>query len=339
MSNVIVNASGAKHGGAREILCSFLQSLPLEGEDVYYVFCPEVSDFSSLSGNIKFVECRTDGLRTFLFSVVFIFFYVLSLRAKKVISFNNVNCIFAPSLVTYFHQEKAITGRGIRFSLIRIAVRLISRGEFVVQSERVKREFLAEFSVKPARVHVKWPGVRRIPNLNRDQAWDHLSKSRLSSRVAALPEKRLAILPVYDPGSTHKDFIFFSKVKSYLNSAGVVTISLCPPGSDVADVDLGKVSAEELDWIYLCCDYMVVISIHETLCLPIFEFAQTSRVILARNSPFIVDFNRLYADWLVNLKILDSDFGGGQILKYIESPARPVKKSTVDEMCRGDWGL
>lgn len=338
METIIVNASAAKSGGAREILRAFLKNGIVSGND-YYVFCPYIEEFAGAPDNVIFKEVSTSGLKTFLFSILFVYYFVFLLKASKVVSFNNVNCAFKSGIVTYFHQEKALNGSGLRYLLIRLGVRLSKRGRFIVQSDRVKRELARKIGVDEKKIEVLWPGVRRLPSYTRFEALKIIDKQHVQDVLQKISHRDIAIFPVYDPHATHKDFDFIKRIKCALNSVGIVTVSLCPKGSNIADLDLGEVAPHELDAIYTLCKYMVISSKFETLCLPMFEFAQTGRLILARRADFIDDFVNRYPGWLCNLKLLDSSFDVDKVLTLLDEAKRPLSQSEIDLMCRGEWTL
>lgn len=338
MARVIVNASAAKTGGAREILRSFLREAEGSGH-YYYVLCPSPSEFVGDSSNVKFCEIETSGFLTYFFSVFLVFFYCFRFCSFTVLSLNNVNCPLVPKKITYFHQEKAVAGRSLRFFLVRLAVRLSFGAVYVVQTQRVK-SLLHEFlGVDNDRILVRWPGVRRVMNFNGDEASSVLRSSGLVSISDLFKSAKVALLPVYDASSNHKDFIFFSKLKSELNARGVVTISLCAPGSNVADFDLGIQSREVMDALYCLCDYMVVISKQETLCLPIFEFIQTGKPVVCRDADYIRDLTASFPDWLSSVQILKSGFNGWEVDRFVSTERNPLSADLVRDVCRGNWTL
>lgn len=338
MATVLVNASAAKKGGAREILVRFLESILPDG-NVYYVLCPAPHEFGDFSVNVKFIEFETRGIVTYFFSIFFVYYFCFRLRACLVFSFNNINCYYGSNSVTYFHQEKALRSKNLRFLLIRLGVRLGARGSFIVQSDRVKAQFVSVFKFRPDRVAVKWPGLRKLKCITPELAKKALLSRRFHFFEENVAQQKYAILPVYDPFSVHKDFSFFRNLKNILNKQGFLTISLCPPNSKVADYDLGLMSASDLDMLYAASDVMILISMQETLCLPLFEFARLGRPVLVRDAQYAADFKNKYPDWLRNVTLIPVDFEDDLVVKLIHDESIPLDCGMVDLMSKGNWDI
>ena len=87
----LINASGAKGGGAREILRSLIAHLP---EKNCVVACPKIAEFETDHPRIKFVQVETDGWR----SAVFTLFGAARLAKRNdcqtILSLMNFNVVF-----------------------------------------------------------------------------------------------------------------------------------------------------------------------------------------------------------------------------------------------------
>jgi len=134
---------------------------------------------------------------------------------------------------------------------------------------------------------VKWPGVREVELVDKKSSILYLNSIFPCSFEFS---QNYCLFPLYSSDSSHKDYVFLSRLRLLLNASGWLTVSLCPTDSNVADVNLGMVTPDVMDALYSCCDVMVIPSRQETLCLPLFEFLQTGKKIFCREADYIKDF-------------------------------------------------
>lgn len=335
---IVVNASAAKHGGAREIIRRYAFSISQEkNADVFYLVCPGAGEFSDLP-NIVPIEMSTSGIWTYLFSIIGVYFFVLKFGASKIVSFNNVNLLASlVDCVTYFHQEKIFSGKGGRFFLLRFAIKANRKQKFIVQSDRIKARLHQELGVCLSSVCVKWPGVRKVALRSKSEAFGFL-KDRFPEFAQLSEDAIFVIFPIYSSRSEHKDYAFLEAVKSRLGRLEVLTISLCPSDSEVADINLNRVEPAVMDALYSISSGMVVSSKHETLCLPLFEYIQTGRKIICRSAPFVNDFKARHPLWLKSVSIFPPDeafewLGDGFFVQ-------PTADSQVSkDLLAGDWDI
>ena len=111
MAQTIVNACGAKVGGARTILRQLVRHIPGPG---YVVACPNTSELRPLCPSAEFVEVQTNGLSSLRFTL----FGAAKLGRVKgcntIVSLMNFNVLSTRfDRLTYFHQLKAVGGTGI----------------------------------------------------------------------------------------------------------------------------------------------------------------------------------------------------------------------------------
>jgi|GEM_PF-6294758 len=290
--------------------------------------------------NVKFISVSTKGILTYIFSVFFVYYYVFKFRIDSVLSLNNVN-IFTGNRFTYFHQEKAISGSGIRFFLIRSNLSYQARvksGVIVVQSQRIKSRLIDELAIDAKRIIVRWPGVRSVRTEKQCDAKEELQNYLPWTFFEDIQSKKLAILPIYDAFSAHKDYEFFHRLHPILVKKGYIVISLCPKNSGVGDYSVGLVPKSIIDELYAISDLMILISKEETLCLPLFEFVQTGKPILARKAPYLDDFRVRYSKWLNNVIPIEPSASQACVERAIDSVSSvPISDASMSMLNNGNW--
>jgi hypothetical protein len=273
---IVINASAAKYGGAKTIVDSFINWISdCDPHSSFVLLAPEKPDF--LPSNVTFVQKETSGLSTLLFSCIGIFWYCLKHRASHCISFNNVNLVLPLcNRITYFHQAKVFTEKSLRFRLIATAIHLLRHSTIVIQSPLIQQRFVEKFS-DSYQYLVKWPGIK--PESATDNPLNLLAK------VGA---EKWVLWPVTDPYVSQKNLVWLTQHKEWLvqNQIKILTTSSHPlelPNS----VALGKVSRAQMFDLYKRVDAVLIVSIEETLCLPIFEAASLGATVKVLRMPYI----------------------------------------------------
>lgn len=277
---VLINASAAKYGGAKAIVEKFVEETDFNSYDKVYLLAPEMLRVKN--DKVHKINIETTGIMTLLFSTLFVVYWVLKLKASKLISFNNLNLVIPiVDRVTYFHMPHTFYKKTLKHKIYRFVIsKLLDGTRFVVQTEFVKSEFLRVFGYKHS-LFVNWPGCQK-PKRNKEPM-------TLLSNVNTKNNKRLkCIIPIIDTNSVHKNFDFFVKrinEIAFLNIDFFITSDKGPELSSVSYI--GVQSREKLDDIYHEMDFMLFPSVFETVGLPIFEFSSLGKPVLVLNMPYL----------------------------------------------------
>lgn len=345
MKTIIINATGAKTGGAKQILLSCLISIDQDKSNInrYIVLSPlSQEDISFSNINIELIKLSTSSIWTYLFSTIFVFLYALRYKSRSIISFNNVNAFFLKKwfdLTTYFHQLKAIevSESGVRMNLIRMNLSLLKGTTIVVQSSFVKKKFQDYFGVNYD-VIVAWPGIRKI-----NQSLDSKYISDLINKIK-VEYQYVAVWPVSMVYSEHKGFRTLWSLSKELKKLNVAIII---PGY-LKDVDelpniftVGSLSSADLDVLYCKCDFMIFTSTFETLGLPIFEYIQLQKKSFVLNAPYLTPLRESYeiATKFIVAWDNEEDFFKKLELNYIASDDRKYEINIPNRYYFGDWGF
>lgn len=283
MKNIVVNASAAKGGGAEVIVRTFVDNIKVKEGYKYIIISP--IKFSDLPLNVHSIYLKTSGIGSIVFSTLGIFYFLAKFRAKKIISFNNINCIFFTNRgITYFHQLKALDNyRELKVKIYNFFIKkFLKKNYFIVQTEQVKMLFLKEYPMlKENQVLSSWPGFF-IPS----------SKGNMIKFKRKPTFKYVGVLPVsYE--SDHKNIDFLFTLESYFEKRGIHIITLLNQNTSRLRncrvfSNIGEILREDLFELYSECDFLIFTSKTETVGLPIFEFLQTGRPAFVLKAPYSV---------------------------------------------------
>jgi len=273
---IIINASAAKYGGAKTIIDSFIDWLGGSDRQTQFILlAPNKPD--DLPDNVEFYKKETSGISTLLFSCIGIFWFCLKYRATHCISFNNVNLVLPICLrITYFHQAKVFTEKSLRFRLIALAIHLLKGSTIVVQSPLIQQRFIEKFS-KHYKFLVKWPGIKSE------------FSSQLPVSINANEQSEIVVLwPVTDPNVSQKNLDWFYQNNEWLVANRIKLLVTSEQKLDLPNaIALGQISRSQLFDLYQRVDAVLIVSIEETLCLPIFEAASLGAKVIVLNMPYI----------------------------------------------------
>lgn len=272
---ILVNAASAKIGGARTIVESFYNAAR----------CCEEMDFIILAGfapprrlppHIEWIEMPVSGKRAAFFHLFAVLLHYYRFRCHKLLSFNNMNCLFLSHkrCITYFHQAKVLDRSlfEVKLGITRVYLKL-SRDKVIVQSPQIKDDFITMFRQRHP-ITVAWPGIL-VPK-------DIHPASRSSN---------ILLIPVASPESSHKNFNFIRQTAKALGPGWEVQVTAHPIIDDSASVDnirfIGPQSREDLFRLYGQVTCVMLASTHETLGLPIFEALAVNVPVVAFDAPYI----------------------------------------------------
>lgn len=272
---ILVNAASAKIGGARTIIESFYCAARHQ-EEMDFVILAGFAPPSGLPSHIEWIEMPISGARAAFFHLFSVLIYYHRFRCSRILSFNNMNCIFLgrDKCITYFHQAKVLD-RALSEVKLRVtrAYLEFSRDRVVVQSPQVRDDFVAMFGDRHP-ISIAWPGIS-VP--------EDVHKENRSPSIL--------LIPVTTPESSHKNFGFIRQTAELLGPAWEVQVTAQASTADAGGADnisfIGPQSREELFRLYRQAACVMLASTHETVGLPIFEALAVDTPVVAFDAPYI----------------------------------------------------
>ncbi|MCE7639644.1 hypothetical protein LZT07_20245 [Vibrio fluvialis] len=277
---IIVNASAAREGGALTILESFCRSIESTSER-YLILSPRKPNITA-NGNITWIRIETFGLGTLIFALLLVYYYVVKYNARKIISFSNLNVVLpVDEKVTYFHQLLVFKSSDFKFKIYRFLLRFFfqSKSTFIVQTNYVKSLFLS--TIPQCRsIEVRWPGI----DLSGD--FDFAQDVEIDIDIGSYD--RVFIFPVSDISLMHKNYMYLEGVHDEFKAKNILVLiptNVCTGLSNYHSIGYKSRS----DWLRLlkCCDGVIVTSLYETICLPIFESIVLNKISLVLKADYI----------------------------------------------------
>jgi len=269
MKKILINASASKIGGAKQIVEKFVRDYSNKSELI--VIGPKnlVLNLPKSQHIIK----ETSGIGTLFFSLFSIIWYILKLKPTHVFSFTNIN-VFYPKVnrITYFHQLKILTNNSLRFIIFRAVIRLflLENHTFYFQTSYVQDLFRSVFGKIDSKL--SWPGVS-IPPMFCPKPTSDPFKVLIPYGFAFLPQKNFKCI----------ENICWDELTD-IGSLNVVS-----EGSSLHKKInfIGNQSKSGMNNKYQESDILLVTSLEETVCLPIFEFACTGKPVVVLMAPYI----------------------------------------------------
>ncbi|MGR2836005.1 hypothetical protein ABMX86_20935 [Vibrio vulnificus] len=280
--NIFVNGSGAKQTGALSILEKYFSEYNLLQENHYYVaspfkptYCPE---------NVTWIKCSTNGLMTYLFAVVFCYYFVIRYRCDKIISFSNVNTIFPfPEKITYFHQSLIFSSVDFKFKILRFTIRFLNRknNTFIVQNEYIKNIFCETFGGRYG-LFVKWPGL------------NHEIKDEFNLDLGGEgSDFNYIVIPIIDLNDKNKNFTLALDIIRSCNDRPFLDFYVCSDDCDGIFKDItnlkfvGRKRQKDFYNLISRSSGVLICSLEETLCLPIFEAIALNKRVFVYERPYL----------------------------------------------------
>lgn len=321
---ILVNASGAKIGGAKTIIDTYLHWINENDSVQQYVFILGYKPSFKLNENIKVIYKPTSGIKTFIFSIFSIFIDVIKYKPDVLISFNNVNLLIPyVKRVTYFHQTKLFEPQfTIKKFLYDSAIKLLSSNTFITQSEFVKQRFLEKYP--SYNVVAKWPGFS-IPECKSGQV------SKLCNKLKKT-DNNILLVPITDIRMSHKniELIYqYAKKLSNLDVEIIITSQQFNYPSESNIHFVGSIDRGELFYLYQIVDGVLFPSNAETVGLPIFEAASSGLPVWVLSKQYSQHFYHQFNEPKNFILFRESEliqhlhFDG----RYTESPTTKYAKS------------
>ena len=298
---ILINGSAAKFGGAKTILETYVQWIREHDNSNEYIIVAGFANESDLPSNIRWVKKTTFGLASFLYTTLFIYFDIRRFSPDIIFSFNNINFLFSGvRRITYFHQLMMFNNKLDKTFLYKLAIKyFLKKTKFIVQSEYIKQLFLTEFGSK-VNVVVRWPGFI-VPESKRTSIIKGILKKHAG--------KKILICPYTSTTLPHKNFQLILSTQATLKEKNIIVLVTAPQqevvDSEVIDC-IGLLPKEELYALYAGADGMIFPSIHETLGLPIFEFAETGKPVLVYERDYIRPYYQKFNN-PVNIILFNDD--------------------------------
>ncbi|MFM4728060.1 hypothetical protein ACEUDQ_13705 [Aeromonas caviae] len=320
---ILINASSAREGGALSIINSYLESKENDGEN-YILLSPF---FSMDIENVKWVEVSKSGLSALLFSTVFIFYYYLKFRCKKIVSFSNVNCII-PFIekVTYFHNNLILTENSFKYQLLRFVIGFLNvrDNKFIFQSPVVKNDFIMLFG-DDVFCDICWPGVSCETNTEASY-----SLARNNYNIKNL------VCPIIDISIAHKNFPLVLELAAKNLSVNFFVPSNAPKDIVFTSNVIFCGALKKNDFLKLVCnsDAVLITSKNETVCLPIFESLFYGRPAFVYNMGYIKGI----LNWFGEISNLYT-FNDGSEFQHVISNVEQVKVQENLSIFKSNWSF
>ena len=331
MSNVdLVLAPGAKEGGARFILHSYLKHGIKRGVK-YHVFCPFSPDLPK-NNSIEYHFISTKGFCSVFFVLFFSYVLVKKYKANRILSFMNYNCALGKAKkTTYFHQSlvfQPFWRRSFKLHLVRFIIKYIDRSDtYIVQTEQVLKSFKESFS--KTNVEVFWPGFRPCAT----------SREVDSKKENIFKDRFLAVVPISDARSEYKNISAVIDLAKRFTSLHVIVTSEMPFSGTPCNVNfIGVQSQDDLYALYEQCDFCLFLSSIETLALPIYEFYSTGKPVVVMNAPYVLE-STLYKKRAKNLVVLEEGKFHIMFEQFLDNYSKFLNDNIDSQLSSGDWGF
>lgn len=297
---IVVNASALRSGGALTILRQFISEVPADGLE-YLIFVDKSVSFSLLKNNIQTVQVNTRSfIKRFFWDICGLKKWlkrnhVVPLSA---ISLQNTNFRLNQRCPNYIYYHQSLPFYQYNWSFLKkserslwfykiiypffVALFLNRKTEVFVQLEFVKQGFVKKFNFDANRVHVVFPNLD-IPSIARNY---HI----------AIDENALNLFYPADAHVYKNHQILFEalalidkmlkkKVILYLT----VSFEECNFSEQFENVDivfLGKITHQEVMWMFHHVDTLLFPSYVETLGLPLIEAASVGLPVFVSDLPY-----------------------------------------------------
>ena len=321
--NVLINASGARIGGAITILNSYLSSID-PNVNMYYLLSPNRPE--NLKPNIRHIKISTRSIFTPIFAIFFSIIFYIFFRCEKLISFSNVNTIYPIKCkVTYFHQLLILTSKTNKYKLLYFAILLsgFRNNTIIVQTSYVKLLYCRQFG-EEINVLVKWPSINMPIYANANV---NANANEVTSYL---------VLPITDIDSCHKNFHTALKYEQDFQSLNLKVI-VCADNTMNLESDVfvfcGNLNINDFHYLLMNSIGVVTFSTEETINLPIFESLLFDKFAFVLSAPYVTG---LVSDfpYLDNLLVFESQ--EKFTLLYKNRVYIPFCKNSILE---GDWDI
>lgn len=283
MNKTLINASAAREGGAQAIVEEYVRHHDSDG--MQYILLSPIKP-KQLPSNFIWKNVETEGVSTILFAFFFIFYYVKKFKVNKIISFSNVNLYFGDiDKITYFHNFLILTDSSFKYSLIRKFLSFFGKVDqcYIFQTKLVYYNFCKEIFT-PSFYNIAWPGVRPLDgNVSKfDKAHDRNGKIQILVPIVDLDNKNKNIALLYC--AIEKYGLY--NVEFNLTAPKPNNLSCVFPNVNY----IGQLSKEDYTEQLLLSNAVLVLSLYETVCLPIFEALSVGRLALVYEREYVKEF-------------------------------------------------
>lgn len=318
MEKILINATGAKKGGALTIIESYCKAKAKESDNnkFYYVLSPHKPCI--LPKMSRWIKISTSGFGTTFFALVTSWFYYKFLGCNKLISFSNINTLLPAKKITYFHQFLTLSENNVKHKAIRFLIRKTQNKNnlFILQTPYVRDVFIekfgAEFTSK-----VCWPGVS-LPTPEDDKCREEIRE------VYNIEEnKKLIVCPIPNINIPHKNFKALQCMAPELKKNEIVVLITCPVSEKIMlpnVIPVGNLPRDEYIRLVSQSNGVLILSSAETISLPIFEAVSLNKPAFVLSMPYVKGLNEMFGsiDGLFEfssseeliMKINSESFGG-----------------------------
>ena len=285
MKKVFINACAAKEGGALSIVEGYVKEC--DPIDFYYIVSP--TEPTILPINSKWIEFKTNNIYTFIYTVLFSYFHaVFYCRASKIISFNNYNCLFSFLLtrVTYFHNILIVEDSSLKYKVIRFYLKFFNQSscDYIFQTSYVSNMFKSIL-----------PGINSStiihPKVDVDFTYksDYFDFSQYAKSINLL-------IPITDVNFAHKNINLIYSLAKKTSSLNIVFFVTADGVNFDNVIFIGKKCKSEFLYVMSESNGIVISSLFETFCLPIFEAISLNVPVYILDRPYISGLEVLLKD-------------------------------------------
>lgn len=322
--NLLINASAAKSGGAHTIIERYINEANFNSYNKVVLIAPSNIKVLNNLNKVTHIPIATSGIMTFLFSVFFVYYYYLLSRCDKLISFNNISCLFKIDRVNYFHNMHILLTDSSKNKLYRFYIKIFQRKvKFIFQTSYVEEIFNNVFG-SGFNSSVKWPGLHT----------DIISRNYNDTSLT-VPIK--CLIPISDVNQKHKNMDFIIRHMNILDELKIELYVLDADGPLNDRINyIGFQSKESLLNVYNGCDLMIFPSEFETVGLPIFEFAIQNKPVLVLNRRYLSGLTR---DLMLpnNIICFEEQHFRSKLLEIVKNYSSYAKSHDFESIVTADW--
>lgn len=292
---IVVNASALRSGGALTILRQFVSEIPQDNFE-YLIFVDESVSFSALKKNIQIVKVSTRSfIRRFIWDAMGLNNWIKRnhIHPLAAISLQNTNFRLNERCPNFIYYHQPLPFYKNKWSLFRQKERSLwfykyiypffvnlfinSRTEIFVQLEFIRNGFAERFSFDKNKIHVVFPNLEIPQPVPNPKIQIDKEAINLFYPAASIIYKNHQVLidslSVIDKGLKPDVVLYLTIGKDELKINDVY--------KNIRIVFLGKITHEQVVWLYEQVDALVFPSYVETLGLPLIEAASLGLHVIA----------------------------------------------------------
>lgn len=308
MCQIVVNATAARTSGALSILNQFINHLPQETSDIYYIFVDSsysqilrdnvnyiIVDTTSWVKRVKWDEygCKDWMKRNKIHPVLIISLQNTGIKfdekVPQLIYYHQPLTLF-PKKWRWYKKDELLFFLYKQFYSYFVSRYIFSNTSFVVQIPSVKEMFLRKFSIEEKNVYVISPEFQTV-NIDDDYFVFHDGYVHLIYPATPLTYKNHLILLYALHYLKMHERVIYSKIKLHLTLPKNNMLNIKIEALGIADAIVFEDTIPYLKLLsyYHAMDALLFPSFIESFGLPLLEAAGTGLPIIAADLPYVHD--------------------------------------------------